>query len=144
MRLNNFGAALDRLGRKDEARDAYLRAIRMDPSLDVSKRNLHGNVRSSMRVGAVVAGGAALGGVKLLVLNGAVQTAARLAGAGNEAGHVAVIALVIVIGVWIGRRVWNARAARQRAAELEARDPDLMRLYKQIDADIAAGRIRKY
>jgi tetratricopeptide (TPR) repeat protein len=146
MRLNNYGAALDRQGRKEDARDAYRRAIRMDPSLGVSKRNLHRNVRSSLRVGAMVAGAGGIGAFKFCgivapALNGVAHATSYSSRNGDGGVVFVLVAVLIVIGGWAASRGWRARSARRREEELEARDPALMRMYRQIDADIAAGRI---
>jgi tetratricopeptide (TPR) repeat protein len=144
LRLNNFGAALDRQGRKDEARETYRRAIGMDPSLEISKRNLHHSVRSSLKVGAIMAGGGAVGGFKIFAIGGVLQGAASAVGAdGANTIEIVAIGVVVVLGILVGLRLRIARGARRREAELEARDPELVRLYRQIEADVAAGRLRK-
>jgi hypothetical protein len=48
----------------------------------------------------------------------------------------AVLVIATAVGLaWLAQRAWTKWLA--------ARDPELMRLYQQIDADIAAGRLRK-
>jgi hypothetical protein len=147
MRLNNYGASLDRQGQKDAAREAYRHAIRLDPTLEISKRNLHENVGSSIKAGTVVAGGGALAALKFGSL-GACNGVARVATSSSSSGGsgIALAALLVVAVaavVWLLRRAWGRQQVRRREEDLERRDPELMRLYRQIDADIAAGRIRK-
>jgi tetratricopeptide (TPR) repeat protein len=137
LRLNNFGAALDRQGRGEEARQAYRRAIQMDPSLAVSKRNLHETVRFPLKRATlfVVVGAVALVKLALRKLGGP-SLAPRLAATTTGSVALGVFVIVTAAGLaWLARRVWAKRLA--------ARDPELMRLYRQIDADIAAGRLRK-
>jgi tetratricopeptide (TPR) repeat protein len=149
VRLNNFGAAIERQGRMDEARDAYRRAVRMDPSLAISKRNLHQSVRTSLGKGAVLATGGAIGAVKFGglgilkfgVLNGVAR--ALMLGWRDEGPALVAIIVGAAVVVWAGRHIWVERRAKRREAELEARDPDLLKLYRTIDADISAGRLRE-
>ncbi len=145
LRLNNYGAALERLGRKDEARDAYRHAIRMDPSLDVSKRNLHANVNRALGRGTLVAGGVAVAFIKFAGI-GAATGANTLRGLFDPSSMglaPVVVLLIVILAAWGGRHLWIAHRARQREAELEARDPELMRMYRQIDEDLASGRTRR-
>jgi tetratricopeptide (TPR) repeat protein len=139
-RLNTSGAALDRQGRKDDARDAYRRAIRMDPSLEVAKRNLHKSVRASLGKGSLVAGGGAIALIKWGAL-GASGCVHVLTASG--AASVAIIVVLAVVGGALVRGALTARRARQHEADLEARDPELMALYRQIDRDLEAGRIAR-
>jgi tetratricopeptide (TPR) repeat protein len=148
LRLNNYGAALDRQGRREEARDAYRRAIRMDPSLDISKRNLHTSVRTALGKGTlVVGGGAAVAGFKLLGI-GAANSCAHVFTQASSSSDLSsfvpalIVILIVIFVIWLARRGWIAHRAREREADLEARDPELMQLYRQIDRDLADGRIR--
>jgi tetratricopeptide (TPR) repeat protein len=143
LRLNNFGAALDRQGRKDEAREAFRHAIRMDPSLEVSKHNLHQSVRSSLGTGTLVAGGGAAVALKLGALHGITRVVASSTDTDWVLGVLCVVMAIVLVGMWVVRPAWVSRRTRRLERELEARDPELMRLYRQIDGDIAAGRIRK-
>jgi len=146
-RLNNYGAALSRQGRKREALDAYRRAIRMDPSLDLAKRNLHHSVRGTLGRGALVAGAGALWVLKIAgvtAANGSMRFIMQSPGSGWRdvlAGAGSLVLLGAVIA--LARRGWIAYRARERLKDLEVRDPDLVRLYRQIDRDLAAGRIRR-
>jgi tetratricopeptide (TPR) repeat protein len=145
QRLNNFGAAVDRQGRSREARQAYRHAIQMDPSLVDAKLGLHRSVRFPLRWATLVTGGVAVALVKLggLSVEFRVPPMTRgIAGLGESLG-LGFGGFVLIVGAaglaWLARRA----LAKRLEATIEARDPELMRLYRQIDADIAAGRLRK-
>jgi tetratricopeptide (TPR) repeat protein len=148
MRLNNMGAALANQGRREEAREAYRHAIRLDPSLAISKRNLHENVSAALGKGVAVAGGAAVGGLKFCGAGVAkyafLGNAARVATQGWGPNWLTVLLWIVLVLVLGGLAVKGVRILRARRLEkeLEERDPELMRIYRQIDADLAAGRLR--
>jgi tetratricopeptide (TPR) repeat protein len=143
--LNNVGAALDRQGRKDEAREAFRRAIGMCPSLALPKRNLHANLQTPMKMAGLAASVVALAVYKLSSdswftwFTGSTEPSPseraveRFVSSCLRAG-MALCAAVLFL--W----VWRKRAMRRRQAEIEAHDPQLAKIYLQVDTDPYIGR----
>ncbi len=95
---NNFGLALQWLGRHDEARRAFRNAARLDPRLDVARRNLI----MSARMTVWAAGGA----IALVVVVRLVFIALTAGDApfGEAAIAIGVIlAVVLAVGALVGR-----------------------------------------
>lgn len=127
--LNNLGVALKKQGMAKEAAVAFKSAVLLDPTLAVAKRNAHSTVGELMRVGGVLGGGAivAVQAVRLLALAG-----------GGGAG--ALIALGLFLGGG-GYLVWRLVKRQKRKDDLTNLDPQLLEIWKKLDADKKQGRL---
>jgi len=120
---NDLGVALLKLKCPEEAMLAFKTAVRLDPTLKAAKRNVHSQVSRLL--------GNSIGFATIASM---IYAAAKLALISGAAGlGVATIALLVAI-IWFSVR----QTTTQRREEL---DPDLLRLYDQIDADRKAKRL---
>jgi tetratricopeptide (TPR) repeat protein len=117
---NNLGVALRRQKRDQEAVLAFKSAVRMDPTLEVARRNTHATVRKMMRLGPLLGGGG-LFIVKLLAMS-----ATR-----PEVGMVALLLLAGVGGV----ATWRHFDSKRRLADLAEKDPQLYDLFRKLERD---------
>jgi tetratricopeptide (TPR) repeat protein len=127
--LNNLGVALKKQGMAKEAAVAFKSAVLLDPTLAVAKRNAHSTVGELLRVGGVLGGGAivALQAVRLLALAG-------------KGGAGVLLAFGLFLGGG-GYLVWRLAQRRRRKDDLASMDPQLLEIWKKLDADKKHGRL---
>jgi len=122
---NNLGVALHKLKRPDEATFAFRTALRLDPTLNVAKENIHSAVSGLLGKPVTIA---------TMVLAGFAW--AQLA---VVAGAAAVI-ITATVALVLGGIIWLS-VPQTKTRNREELDPDLLRLYDQIDADVKAKRL---
>lgn len=127
--LNNYGAALQGVGRKKEAQLAFRSAILIDPTLRIAKENAHNALKQYLGVGLVGASLLAFKGWKAIWL---VWVGTRVATAKSVGVAFGVVMLFASIG--FGYRWVSGLIARKR-------NPELYDLYKRLAADRKAGRL---
>jgi tetratricopeptide (TPR) repeat protein len=125
--LNNLGVALTRQRRSYEAAATFRSALLLDPTLKVAKENTLTTVNGLLHTSGPI--------VALFALLQIV----RIVGAASEAALplVAVLAVLTLLGLWSFLR-WRVRRRRARLAEI---DPQITRVFEQLQADRRSGRL---
>jgi hypothetical protein len=136
--LNNLGCALKAQGKSHEAAMAFKAALLLDPTLEEAKSNTHATLRTLIGragpVGLFVGAGALLKLGALTLAKAPILLAMVALHLRSAAlwGWLA-IAAVTLVAVALARQRWNRR-------RLERADPQILRIYEQLDADKKAGR----
>jgi len=121
---NNLGVALLKLKRAGEAALAFKTAVRLDPTLKVAKENVHVSVTGLLGKRVLWTGGL----FSLLAL-------VRILALAREALVLVLPILAFALVSYLLLKRWNNARLRRKL------DPELLRLYEQIDADLKAKRL---
>ena len=128
LALTSLGMALSREHRTEEAAEAFRSAVRLDPVLDIAKRNAH---RAARRI---------INGSATIVLLFFVALAAKVY-FGAEARIQPWVLGFALLAIGVGFAVWRAfEGIRVRRLAQEA--PQLHALYVALEAERKAGRLR--